>query len=1416
MSITVENGLWVAEYEYAQRDIPKKAGFKWHGDGEYHSKNKDKCIPCLSGLPLKRWWTNRSECVARMEAECSPEALELLHGHRTAVIASKAVDSDIDIPCPEGYSYLPYQRAGIAYVMARKNTLIGDEMGCVDGDAVIHVNRSGAGREYTLAQAYRRFNGFDRANWNWDPATPTFARSMCDGELRLNRVMAIVDKGIQSVIKVTLGSGKTIRLTSDHEISRPEDIWTEAVKLTSGDVVLTNGITVCNDCGSEEGVATYKYAKFPGVCRQCMYRKHRSKPTWKGGKFIDKDGYVRVSGMWEHHRVGRGGFVYEHIIVMENHLGREIKWPENVHHKDGDRSNNSIDNLEAMSISEHNREHGRHKNLDSQRCRFIPRNDTVVSVESDGEAHVYDIVMSDPYRNFVANGIIVHNCGKTVEALGAVNASPDAKSILVICPASLRLNWRKEANTWLVNEDFSYHVIESATKKVKTGRKIEKESKSRKTGEITKKMVNETITVPMEIPHANFVIVNYELLRGKMEEDLQTDEHKRISAKVKLVLSFKPEKPPTKEAIAKMSQVDRDELAKLMKMGKRDLANLQGRAKKAKKDIPMKWEPSPVLRQLMDRDWDILIVDECHKIKNPKSLQAKCIFGQRAEKKKGLPSAPGMMSMCARNIFLTGTPLPNRPIEMQPIAAALAPEHFGNFFQFAKRYCDGRQEWVPVTGDPNGKMIWNFSGSSNLEELQELLRSTFMIRRLKKDVLKELPSKRRQVILMPADGANKAVEAEAAAYEEKEDKLEEFSAQIAKAHAMGDAESYNKAVNALQEAQAAAFTEMAKLRKDLAIAKIPAVISHLESAFENGIGKIVFFGHHHVMNDAIAEHFGDAAVKLTGTVTSNEARQGAVDRFQEEDSVKLFVGSIGAAGVGHTLTAASTVIFGELDWVPANVTQAEDRCLFAGQLIMTPSGWEPIEVIKVNDMVMSRSGSFCRVTDVWSRGNTKIKATINLMGWDKSLECTSDHRWLVNGDWKNAEDIKPRDIISFPDIEDCSPIEELTFEEDCRLPKRFTNSLGIDQANGRLIKGPENVSITDDALFTFGYYAANGHVYTGTEKGRFVSFAGHEEKTHHIERSMRWLMTYGVDGTIRHSTSDLGMEGRSYSGEWALWFGKHFGQEAHEKKLHTTLLSLDRHQSQELLEGLLSGDGYHRGNNDEYVTVSSTLAAHVTVVMLRANWSPCVNQVKSGKNKGNWIIRFNKNVDRVGCKVRSITFDIPKKINGKREQVHDITVENEESFVVGTVVSHNCHRIGQLASVLIQHLVLEGSLDARMAQVLVDKQNIADRALDRDTTLIVPVLPSRKKTGAMGKYPVASDERKVASLLAMQMLAGVCDGARADDGMGFSALDADIGHKLASLESLSDGQVWLAASLANKYRHQLGDEVLATLGIESN
>jgi SWI/SNF-related matrix-associated actin-dependent regulator 1 of chromatin subfamily A len=684
MSISVQNGVWVATYPYEQRNVPKEAGFWWHG-----GDCKDSCIGCKNGLRLKVWWTPKSECAARLLSQCDQEAKDLLAGHIKTIQASRATDADIEIPCNEGLAYLPYQKGGIAYAVARKNTLIGDEMGL----------------------------------------------------------------------------------------------------------------------------------------------------------------------------------------------------------------------------------------------------------------------------------------GKSIEALGVINAVNEVKSVLLVCPASLRLNWKREATKWLTRP-FEIFVVEKM-----------------------KDVIPET---------AAFVIVNYELVRGRRIDD-------------------------PNGAMAPNGNV-----LKIV-------------------------QSSPIHAQLMARNWDVMVVDECHRLKDTKALQSIAVLGSTGNKKKGDLPVHGLKDQAARNVFLTGTPFLNRPIELQPILAALAPAEFGNFFAFAKRYAAAHQ-------DERGH--WDFSGSSNLGELQERLRSTVLVRRLKRDVLRELPPKRRQVIVLPTDGAAKAVAAEAKAWAAHEERLATLRGDADFAHASGDPSAYKAAVEALKAASNIGFQEISQERKNVAVAKIPKVIEHVEDMYEQGIEKLVLFCHHHDVANAISAHFGAACVKLTGEVTSNKERQDAVDRFQNDPSIKLFVGSIGAAGVGHTLTASSTVVFAELDWVPANVSQAEDRT----------------------------------------------------------------------------------------------------------------------------------------------------------------------------------------------------------------------------------------------------------------------------------------------------------------------------------------------------------HRLGQANSVLVQHLVLDGSLDARMAAILVEKQDIADKALDKDTEIDVPA-PAAVARRPHG-YPIATDIKRAAAHQAMKTLASMCDGAVVEDGAGFNKTDTSVGHKLAAAVELTDGQVWLAASFARKYRRQLPEATLVGCGLE--
>ena len=286
----------------------------------------------------------------------------------------------------------------------------------------------------------------------------------------------------------------------------------------------------------------------------------------------------------------------------------------------------------------------------------------------------------------------------------------------------------------------------------------------------------------------------------------------------------------------------------------------------------------------------------------PKAGRSIEVFGRKERKEKQADGStkiiPGVEAILAgRRLFLTGTPIVNRPKELWPLVRALAPTFKKNFFLYAKKYC----------GAFHNGFGWDFSGEIPIfKHLQERLRGLFMVRRLKADVLKELPPKRRQVMVLEGDaGIMELLEKEKKTYEQYAESIKD-----------GDFET-------------PAFVEMSAVRKAVALAKIPFIVEHAKEALEE-VDKLCIFVHHHEVVDALREAFGSVAVCIDGR-TPNEERQAAVDRFQSDPKCTVFIGTIRAAGVGITLTASSTVIFGELDWVPGNVSQAEDRCHRIGQ-----------------------------------------------------------------------------------------------------------------------------------------------------------------------------------------------------------------------------------------------------------------------------------------------------------------------------------------------------------------------------------------------------------------------------------------------------------------------------------------------------
>ena len=305
-----------------------------------------------------------------------------------------------------------------------------------------------------------------------------------------------------------------------------------------------------------------------------------------------------------------------------------------------------------------------------------------------------------------------------------------------------------------------------------------------------------------------------------------------------------------------------------------------------------------------------IVFDEAHNCKNPKAQQTKLA------EKLALESR-------ARIIALSGTPVVNRPMEFWQIIKLLGKaKEMGGYAKYKARY--------------------DTTDVGRLNELNQRARSLFMVRRLKQDVLTELPPKMYNVV--PLDITNRAAydaaERNIAGYfATKKVEDAEFLRNLAfVADNMGlsaveregfmiraKKERFNQAYNIAARAEQLVRWEALK---DMAVrGKIDAVVEWIDDFLASG-EKLVVFVNHVWVGQRIAQRYG--ADFIHGGVDS-DARQPMVDRFQNDPTRKVIVGNMIAAGEGLTLTAASNVAFVEFGWNPKTHSQAEDRCHRIGQ-----------------------------------------------------------------------------------------------------------------------------------------------------------------------------------------------------------------------------------------------------------------------------------------------------------------------------------------------------------------------------------------------------------------------------------------------------------------------------------------------------
>jgi SWI/SNF-related matrix-associated actin-dependent regulator 1 of chromatin subfamily A len=317
-----------------------------------------------------------------------------------------------------------------------------------------------------------------------------------------------------------------------------------------------------------------------------------------------------------------------------------------------------------------------------------------------------------------------------------------------------------------------------------------------------------------------------------------------------------------------------------------------------------------LLTDSLKRVWDVLVCDEAQALKNWHAQRTQAILGRE-----------GLMQRAHRSVFLSGTPIENYPKEIWSIAASICPAKFGDWFEYAGRYCGLHRE------NHGGRSTLVDTGATHLAELQQRLRSTFMIRRLKSDVLKELPPKRRQLIVLGDSKVDWSSDPDFVRWKTVYEK--DYEVKLAHLEAAKTQEEYSNAARHLELFTGVAFKDMSKLRHKTAMAKLPACIEYIDNVLKSGLEKLVIFAHHQDVLKELARHYGDAAVSLDGE-TPQKDRGPIVKRFQTGDA-RIFIGGLKAAGVGLNLFAASTAIFIELDWNPAKLSQAEDRLCRIGQ-----------------------------------------------------------------------------------------------------------------------------------------------------------------------------------------------------------------------------------------------------------------------------------------------------------------------------------------------------------------------------------------------------------------------------------------------------------------------------------------------------
>jgi hypothetical protein len=768
--------------------------------------------------------------AGNLEPFMSDEAVRLLHKKiKEAKIAikeskSQSAEGAIDVPSPEGLSFLPFQQKGVSIaIQGPSGTIIADDMGL--GKAQPHSAK-------ILTPSGWKTMG------EMCPGTFVFGS---DG--RPTTVKNVYPQGVKQIYKVHLSDGSCTECCDEH-------YWT--VYFADGTPRKMQLSEIRSHLDHTEKSRLY----LPLVAPVEFAADKFEVSPYIVGKSLAENGVTSDLRAYLHgsidQRVSLLQGYLDHIDLDSGTLslvvraGNEMRViTELVQSLGGTASPRAIvsgrNNVEIRLPSsvvpftngtrlkewQHAMDFG----------ATTPRRE-IIRVTRAGLEEASCISVSAPDCLYVTDDyILTHN---TMQGIGVINASPEARKILVISQANMRIKWAQEIEKWKVDDTLSVGVAEGSN-----------------------------------FPDTDICVINYDILQKNIEA-------------------------------------------------------------------------------LRARDWDIIICDEAHNMKNPEAQRTQAVLGDLLEEggEKGLSLSKG-----GKLIHLTGTPKPNRIEELWPLISSTRPDIWGSgpedFEVFKNRYCPpilikkkmgppGRQRDViiPMNGKPIREM-----------ELQLRLRgSGSFVRRMKRDN-PDLPPKFRSQLDIPVRLNKEEKELLRTAEADLEDLMKRVSGTKVN---VGEARQAGAVIDQITQIDPDTphFSEMARVRRNLGMIKAPhcakfiidELLEEKDFAPENRTKTVVFAHHKDVIKIIHAEaekRMKGAFLVYDGSVTSAKKKQDIVDRFQNDDDIRGIIISL-SGNTGITLTAAARMRVVEPDWSPSNMVQIEDRIWRIGQEVNVNIGYMSI------------------------------------------------------------------------------------------------------------------------------------------------------------------------------------------------------------------------------------------------------------------------------------------------------------------------------------------------------------------------------------------------------------------------------------------------------------------------------------------